>query len=106
MNKDTHRVKFIVDTKCKNKSLYLVGNTSSLASWDATKGLKMVYDKELGAYTLTKMILKDTLVEYKVCSGKNWKNVEKGMFKEELANHTIIAKKGAVSNIVVYNYAE
>ena len=45
-------------------------------------------------------------VEFKFVFESDWTSVEKGMWIEEIKNHNLVAEKGLIINIDVYNWAK
>lgn len=100
------KVEFVVTTKDKVNTLYLLGNTNELGAWNLNKASAMKFDSEKNAFVCSKMLEENETIEFKFISQKDWKTVEKGIFKEEITNHIAIVKKGLVIEIVINNFAE
>jgi len=83
---------------CADK-LYVCGSTKNLGEWDAKKAIEANKDG-----VVSKLFAEGETVEFKVLADKNWNNVEKGAFGEEVANHTFVAKKGLTVEISVENF--
>ena len=45
------------------------------------------------------------VVEFKVLTAKDWANVEKGAYGEEVSNHSFVATKGLEVVVEVNNFA-
>lgn len=99
----TCNVKFeVVLEGPSTENVFLVGNLTNLGVWDEKKALLMKHEGN-NVYSLTKRCPLDTDIEFKVLSSKDYKNVERGMFGEEIENHKLNSNEGKVS-IVVYNF--
>ena len=70
------------------EEIYICGNIPQLGNWDPKKALalKKVND---GEYSITKMLPEGQMIQFKFLCAKDWKNVEKGMYGEELDNHIL-----------------
>lgn len=81
------KVKIIVHAAA-GEEIYVCGNIPQLGNWDAEKAvpIKKVND---GEYSITKMLPGGQMIQFKFLSAKDWKNVEKGMYGEELDNHIL-----------------
>lgn len=88
------------------QDLYIVGSTKNLGEWDAAKAVKLEYCAECNAFYTTKMLPAGETVEFKVLTAKDWANVEKGSYGEEVANHSFVAAKGLDVVVEVYNFAK
>ncbi|MBR6071332.1 MAG: hypothetical protein IKP77_00690 [Acholeplasmatales bacterium] len=88
-------VKVTIKVAGNAKKLYVCGSTSNLGEWDPKKAV-LVEDG-----VVSKLFAEDSVVDFKVLSAKNWDNVEKGAFGEEVANHSFVAKKGLVVEVFV-----
>lgn len=87
-----HKITFEVllyEAAVDAQDVYVVGNIAELGGWDAGKGLKLAYKN--GKYTGSVNVLAGTTIEYKISNTLNWVGVEKGIWGEELCNHTVIA---------------
>ena len=87
------RVKICVAPKTNCEELYIVGSTSSLGYWDVKKATKLKYCEECQKFVVTKVLPVDETVEFKFITARNWNNVEKGIWKEEISNRTLIPVK-------------
>jgi hypothetical protein len=96
-------ITFTVNTKNPVQEVYLVGNTNSLGAWNTVKAVKMIKVNE-NTFTITKRFNVNENVEYKVISTKNWENVEKGIFTEDVENHHFVAEKGHFENIFIHSF--
>ena len=97
--------KVVIKVVAPAEELYLVGSTKNLGAWDAAKAIKLEFCAECNAYHTTKMLPAGEVVEFKVLSAKDWANVEKGVYGEEVANHSFVAEKGLVVEVSVSNFA-
>ena len=92
-------------TRLPQEKVLLSGNSSNLGNWEPTKAkvCKKIDDTHFTArcrFTLGQE------VEFKFVFDPDWTTVEKGMWIEEIKNHNLIAEKGLVINIDVYNWAK
>ena len=88
------------------EELFVVGSTKNLGEWDASKAVKLDYCNECKAFYTTKMLPAGETVEFKVLTSKDWATVEKGIYGEELENHSFVAEKGLEVVIEVKNFAK
>lgn len=88
------------------EKLFIVGSTKNLGAWDAKKAVELELCAECGAFVTTKQFDVDSVVEFKVLAAKDWAAVEKGMWGEELENHTFTAAKGEVVEVGVSNFGK
>ena len=86
--------------------LYIVGSTKNLGEWDAKKAVSLEYCEKCGAFFTDKLLPAGEVVEFKVLTAKNWANVEKGAYGEEVANHSFVASKGLEVVVEVNNFAK
>lgn len=86
------------------EQLYLCGDTHSAGEWDANiaKPMKLT-DK---GWRAIKVLPVGSVFTFKILKGKDWKDVEKGYWKEEIANHAIVAEKGLVVTMPIPTFAE
>ena len=98
-------VKFFVKTNENVEDIYLVGNTKNFGFWDTKKATKMK-KLEDGTFKALKRFLINEKVEYKVVINKNWNNVEKGIFNEDVQNHNFEAIKGHYEDIFVHSFSK
>ena len=90
----------------KASKLYLVGSTSNLGAWDVKKAVALEYCEKCGAFYTDKMLPAGEVVDFKVLTAKDWANVEKGAYGEEVANHSFVAAKGLEVVVEVNNFAK
>lgn len=86
--------------------LFIVGSTNNLGAWDAKKAVELEYCEKCGAFYTDKMLPAGEVVEFKVLTAKDWANVEKGAYGEEVANHSFVAAKGLEVVVEVNNFAK
>ena len=84
--------------------VYVVGNTENLGSWDAKKAVALKAVD--GKFEVSKKFDANAVVEFKVLAAKDWEAVEKGIWNEDLENHTFTATKGLVVEIGVDHFAK
>ena len=88
------------------KNVYIVGSTKNLGEWDAKKAVELEYCDKCGAFFTDKLLPAGEVVEFKVLTAKDWANVEKGAYGEEVANHSFVAAKGLEVVVEVNNFAK
>lgn len=96
-------VNFVVNTFAPVSDMYISGSTKNLGLWNASKAVRLT-STDGYKFTIRKRFKIGESVEFKVLTLRDWRGVEKGMFAEEIANHHIIADKGAVAEVTVYNW--
>lgn len=79
----TLTAKLVFDATNAASDLYVI---TSHTGWDFNQAVKMDKQDE-NTFTATLALPKDTALEFKVCKSKNWTDVEKGIWKEEIVNH-------------------
>lgn len=82
--------------------IYVVGNVQELGGWNIVKAKPL--REANGKYVFHFNVEPNTNVEFKVCKGKSWNEVEKGIFGEEICNHSIFATSNQNYNLEVYNW--
>ena len=94
-----------MQTRLPQSKVLLSGNTSNLGFWNPNnaKECKKIDDTH---FTARCRFLINQEVEFKFVFENDWTSVEKGMWIEEIKNHTLVANKGLVINIDVYNWAK
>lgn len=98
------KVKFLIDANSDTEELYLVGNVKQLGAWDLSKAVKLTLCHECGKYTVTKMLPAGEVVEFKVVKTQDWNSVEKGIWCEDIQNHSFIVEKGLKVEIVCHHF--
>ena len=84
------------------EKVYVVGNAANLGAWDAKKAVELKAND--GKFEVSKKFDADAVVEFKVLAAKDWNAVEKGMWDEDLENHTFTATKGLVVEVGVDHF--
>ena len=86
------------------EQMYICGEIKSAGEWNATvaKPMKLT-DK---GWRAIKILPVGSVFAFKVLKGQDWKNVEKGTWREEIANHEIVAEKGLVVTMPIPTFAE
>ncbi len=97
------KVEFCVNAP-KGLNLYICGNVDALGAWDASKAVKLTYCEDCGCYTVAKLLPAGETVEFKVLAAKDWSKAEKGMWNEDLANHSFVVVKGTKVEVGVSNF--
>ncbi len=101
----THRVKiYLVLLTKQDNDLYVTGNVSELGLWDPKKALKL--DKVYDNFYKIDLDLPTCNLEFKVVAAKTFDSVEKGIWKEEIANHKYYLDTDLVIEDIVHNFRE
>lgn len=100
------KVVFNVTVNTDAKELYLVGSNAQLGAWNPSKAIKMEYCDCCKKFTAAKMLPAGEAFEFKLLNAKSWDNVEKAECGAEVENHTAVAAKGLVVEVVVNNFAK
>lgn len=98
------RVSFSVAPKTYCEELYIVGSTSSLGYWDVKKATKLTYCQECQKFFVNKILPADETVEFKFITKKDWNGVEKGIWREEICNRTIVPVKGLKLDLTIESF--
>ena len=101
----TAQVTVTIKVAADVEKVYVVGNTANLGAWDAKKAVELKAT-EAGKFEAAKKFDANSTVEFKVLSAKDWEAVEKGMWGEDLANHTFTAAKGLVVEVGVSKFGK
>lgn len=101
---DKVNVKFnVLVTSTKDiANLYISGNILELGNWNLYHSVKMEKVNE-NLFTLDIRLPKGYF-EFKITNEKDWNGVEKGIWKEEISNHTYNLTKDAIIEDVIYNF--
>ncbi|MCR5112704.1 MAG: hypothetical protein K6A63_02070 [Acholeplasmatales bacterium] len=83
------------------KELYVISN---YVDWNPDKAIKM--DLENGQFTLTEFYPRGFDLQFKITSNPGWEGVEKGMFGEEIENHTYTLDKDIEVEDIIHNFRE
>ncbi|MEG1394985.1 MAG: carbohydrate-binding module family 20 domain-containing protein [Clostridia bacterium] len=99
-------MKINVEIKAKEvpSVIYLCGNSPKLGLWKCSKALRV----ERGANGIFSTVVKcnnGEILEFKILKGCEWKDVEKGIYNEEIVDHAVDPKYGKEVTIVVWNWA-
>ncbi len=94
-------VNLTVTSKDSLENLYIVGNTKNLGLWNVKNAVSMKKVNE-NTFVVRKRFLIGENVEYKVLKAKNWENVEKGIFNEDVENHHFEATKNHFEDIYLH----
>lgn len=86
------------------KNLYVCANIEELGAWDATKAVKME-EIEKNHFCL-KIKLAPCHLEFKVLKALDWLEVEKGIFTEEIRNHTYEINADMAIEDLVHHYRD
>lgn len=92
----------IMNPNLKIENLYLTGNLEKLGKWNPKKSLKL--EKKSDNYFEIDVMLPKEHLEFKILEEKDFLYVEKGMWKEEIRNHTYDLYDGIVIEDLIYNF--
>ena len=84
--------------------IYICGNHAKLGNWNPAKALKV--KKENGVFRIVRRFNEGETLEYKVLCKPNWEGVDKGMWGEEIVNHTVVVERATQSAVTVYNWRQ
>ena len=83
------------------EELYII---TSYTEWDVNQAVKMEKHPD-GSFTASMTFPKNTILEFKICKSKNWSDVEKGIWKEEIVNHNyVVVDKDLDVEDLIYNF--
>ncbi len=83
--------------------LYIV---TSFNNWNPDEAVKMHRNAD-DTFTASMSFPKGTALEFKICRSKNWMDVEKGIWKEEIVNHNyILVDKDLAVEDLIYNFRQ
>ena len=100
----TCKVEFKVSVPAGVEHVYVCGSVKGLGDWEVKVALELTYCEACGKFTASKMLPVDATVEFKVLADKSWDSVEKGLWHEDLPNHSFIVEKGLVVEVGVCNF--
>jgi hypothetical protein len=100
----TQQVTVKISVTANAEKVFVVGNTESLGAWDAKKAVAL--NAVDGKFEASKKFDADAVVEFKVLAAKDWEAVEKGIWNEDLENHTFTATKGLVVEVGVDHFGK
>lgn len=98
-------VAYLTKNAKKYENLYICGNCAKLGNWNPEKAVPLKKTK-CGNFRLSRKFPVDSHIEYKLLAGKDWKYVEKGIYGEEIANHSQVVEGNTVSPVVITFFAE
>lgn len=98
----TFRAKTLYEAKGKAKKLYIVTNTTG---WNLGKAIPMKKNKD-DSFTATASFPVGTHLEFKICKSTSWKDVEKGIWKEEIINHYYHLEKDMEVEDLIHNFRQ
>lgn len=98
------RVSFTVAPKSYCENLYIVGSTSNLGCWDVKKATQLRFCEECQKFVVTKILPEGETVEFKFVTVKDWNGVEKGIWREEICNRTIVPVKGLKLDLTIETF--
>lgn len=83
--------------------LYII---TSYTNWDPMEAVPMQKNADT-TFTATMSFPKGTALEFKICRSKNWTDVEKGIWKEEIVNHNyILVEQDMDVEDLIYNFRQ
>lgn len=107
-NTNTATLKIIVklgeNAQLNQDEIFAIGNVDKLGNWEVENAVSLKYTKSLGGYSLRRTFNIGTEVEFKLLNAKSWNNVEKGIFTEEIKNHTVTVNEDTTLVIDVYHW--
>ncbi len=93
--------KLLYEAQNQAEGLYII---SSFYNWDEAKAIPMKKCAD-GAFIASMEVPANTALEFKICRSKNWKDVEKGIWKEEIVNHNyVIVDRDLEIEDLIYNF--
>lgn len=98
------KVRFSVSPKTHCENLYIVGSTSSLGNWNPKKATQLKYNEETNSYVANKFLPLEEVVEFKFVTMKDWNGVEKGIWREEISNRTLVPTKGLKLDLTIETF--
>lgn len=94
--------KLLYEAEHEAESLFIVTN---LSAWDPLAAIPMVYQED-GTFTAEISVPVNTHLEFKVCRSEDWKDVEKGIWKEEIINHYYYVTEDIEVEDLIYNFRQ
>lgn len=94
--------KTLYEATSKASDLYLVLSTNN---WDITHALKMNKEDE-NTFRSEILVPKNTHLEFKICKSNSWDDVEKGIWKEEIKNHSYHIIDDIIIEDLIHNFRE
>lgn len=92
--------KLLYEAQGQADHLYIVTNTMA---WNPASAIPMKKNK-LGIFSATATFPKNTHLEFKICRSKDWKDVEKGIWKEEIQNHYYYLTQDIEVEDLIHNF--
>nr|MDE5715579.1 hypothetical protein [Anaeroplasmataceae bacterium] len=93
--------KLLYEAQNQAEGLYII---SSYYNWDEGKAIPMKKCAD-GSFVASMEVPANTVLEFKICRSKDWKDVEKGIWKEEIVNHNyVIVDKDLEIEDLIYNF--
>jgi hypothetical protein len=101
---DTVAVAFAVSVPVgfERADIFICGDIAALGAWVPRAALALV--PENGIYKRTISLPRGQRVEFKVVAGKDWDTVEKGVWWEEVQNHSFVADADKIVELHVYHF--
>ena len=104
-NKEKCRVTFFAKTDWDTPDgLYLCGVTHTSGSWQPQDAWKMTSTDK--GWKAIKYLDPGEEYEFKILRGRDWHQVEKGFWNEEIPNHKIVASKGLVVEMYIPTFRQ
>lgn len=109
LDKDEQQIKVKIYAQLVNpylvaEKLYIVGNIPELGEWDPKKGLEL--EKIKPDYFEINLKLLPCHLEFKILRGRDYLDVEKGMWTEEIRDHSYDIVDEIVIEDLIYNFRE
>lgn len=93
--------KLLYEATDKASDLFII---TSYSNWDPKKAVKMHKNPD-NTFTASMSFPENTHLEFKICRSANWKDVEKGIWKEEIVNHNyVVVDKDLEVEDLIYNF--
>lgn len=100
----TAQVTVKISVTANAEKVFVVGSTENLGAWNAKDAIALKAVD--GKFEVSKKFDADAVVEFKVLAAKDWEAVEKGIWNEDLENHTFTATKGLVVEVGVDHFGK
>lgn len=100
--KVTFNAKTLYAAAGKAKKLFIITNTTG---WNLEKAIPMKKNKD-NSFTAVAEFPKGIHLEFKICKNTTWKDVEKGIWKEEIINHYYHLENDRVVEDLIHNFRE
>lgn len=92
----------LYEATARAESLYLVLSTNN---WDILHAVQMEKQDD-NTFAQEILVPKNTHLEFKICKSNSWIDVEKGIWKEEIKNHSYYVTEDIVIEDLIHNFRE